>query len=155
MSNEVKQLFGSPTAFTITVASLASSTAGVGRQSTLVDNSSTRYGRLLVFVKLKQGTSPTGNRGAQVYLLRGDGTNRDDGAGASDAALTVLNAQLIGQLVNKPSPATGDVLQGWFVVDEPGKEFGLAIVHDTGVALDSTGGNHLVQFIGVNPEVQS
>lgn len=154
MPTEIKPLFGSPTAFTITLASLASSTAGAGRQSTLVDNSTTRYGRLLVFVKLKQGTSPTGNRGAQVYLLRGDGTNRDDGAGASDAALTVLNSQLIGMLVNKSSPATGDVLQGWFIVEEPGKEFGIAIVHDTGVALDSTGGNHLSQYIGINPEVQ-
>lgn len=154
MPTEIKPLFGSPTAFTITLASLASSTAGAGRQSTLVDNSTTRYGRLLVFVKLRQGTSPTGNRGAQVYLLRGDGTNRDDGAGASDAALTVLNSQLIGMLVNKSSPATGDVLQGWFIVEEPGKEFGIAIVHDTGVALDSTGGNHLAQYIGINPEVQ-
>ena len=154
MSNEIKPLFGSPTAFTITLASLASSTAGAGRQSTLVDNNTTRWGRLLVFVKLKQGASPTGNRAAQVYLLRGDGTNRDDGAGASDAALTVLNSQLIGMLVNKSSPATGDVLQGWFVVDEPGKEFGIAIVHDTGVALDSTAGNHLAQYLGINPEVQ-
>jgi hypothetical protein len=155
MANEIKQLLGASTAMTISLGSLASSTAGAGRQSTMVDNTTTRFGRLLVFVKIKQGTSPTGSRGAQVYLVRGDGSgNRDDAAGASDAALTVLNAQPIGALVNKSSPATGDVLSGWFVVENPGREFGVAIVHDTGVNLDATGGNHDVRYVGINPEVQ-
>ena len=100
MPNAIKDLFSSSTAMTISLGSLASSTSNVGRQSTMIDNSTTRYGRLLVFVKAKLGTSPTGNRSVQVYLLRGDGLgNRDDAAGANDAAITLLNAVPIGALV--------------------------------------------------------
>ena len=155
MPNEVKELFSSVSNFTITLASLASSTAGVGRQSTMIDNTTTRAGRVFVFVKIKQGTSPTSARGVYIYGIRGDATNRDDAAGASDAALTVLNCPLIGVLANKASgAATGDVVQGWFVFDNPGREFGIAIVHDTGVNLDSTEGNHAYKYMLDNPEVQ-
>lgn len=154
MANNIETEFGTATAFTITIASLASSTAGVGRQSTMIDNTTSRYSRLLVYVKFKQGTSPTGNRTVQVFLVRGDGTRRSDAAGASDAAITILNSQPIMTLSNKSSPSTGDVLEGWCVVDDPGPEFGIAIVHDTGVNADSTGGNHSAYYVGMNPEVQ-
>lgn len=156
MANEIKDLFDASTALTITLASLATSTAGVGRQSTLVDNTTNRYQDALVYVKITQGTNPTGNKGVYVYLIRSDNQGTDhvsDGAGASDAGLTVLNAPIIGVMKNKSSPATGDVLYGEFLVNRPGPEWGIAIVHDTAVNLDSTGGNHWVRFIGLNPEV--
>lgn len=154
MANEIKEKFSASTGFTITLASLASSTDGVGRQSTLIDNSTTRYPTVLVYLKVKQGSSPTGNRGVYVYGIRGDGTLRSDGAGASDAGITVLNAPLLGTLINKPSPASGDVLYGEFVFYDPGPEWGIAVVHDTAVNLDSTEGNHDYNWIGVLPEVQ-
>ena len=65
-SNEIKDKFSISAALTITLASLASSIVGVGRQSTLIDNSSDRYQDLLIYVKLTQGTDPVGSRGAQV-----------------------------------------------------------------------------------------
>lgn len=157
MAIEIKDKFSSSTALTITLASLASSTAGVGRQSSIVDNTTNRYQKLIVFVKIKQGTAPTGNRGVYVYLIRddNDATNyRSDGAGASDAAITILNSQLIGVIGNKAAPSTGDDLYGEFVIDTPGHKWGIAIVHDTGVNLDSTGSNHYVRYVGVNPESQ-
>ena len=154
MANEIKEKFSASTGFTITLASLASSTDGVGRQSTLIDNSTSRYPTVLVYLKVKQGSSPTGNRGVYVYGIRGDGTLRSDGAGASDAGITVLNAPLLGTLINKPSPASGDVLYGEFVFYDPGPEWGIAVVHDTAVNLDSTEGNHDYNWIGVLPEVQ-
>ena len=157
MANEIKDKFGASTALTITLASLASSVVGVGRQSTIIDNTSLRYQDLKLYVKIKQGTSPTGNKGVQVYLISVDnhGTpHRSDGAGASDAGLTVLNADLIGVLVNKASPSTGDVLYGEFLIRRPGPKWGIAIVHDTVVNLDSTGSNHWVRYIGLNPELQ-
>lgn len=154
MANEIKEKFSTPAGFTITLASLASSTAGVGRQSTLIDNSTTRYRKVIVYLKVKQGTSPTGSRFVYVYGIRGDGTIRSDGAGASDAAFTRLNAVELGVLINKSSPATGDVLTGEFVFENPGPEWGIAIVHDTNVNLDSTEGNHDYNWVGVNPEVQ-
>lgn len=158
MANKILPKFETEASLTITMASLASSTAGVGRQSTMVDNSTTRYKRARLFIKIKLGTSPTSAKGVYVYGLRGDqnGTpSRTDAAGASDAALTVLNAPIIGVLGDKTSgAATGDVLQGEIMFEDLGAEWGVAIVHDTGVALDSTGGNHWVRYVGEEPEVQ-
>jgi hypothetical protein len=157
MPNEVKDLIGASTPLTISLAALASSTSGVGRQSTMVDNTVTRYQDVLVLVKLTQGTNPTGNRGAQVYLIRDDNhasNYRSDGAADVDSALTVLNAQFIGGLGNKSIPATGEPLYGEFLIHRPGPKWGVAIVHDTGVALDASAANHYVRFIGLSSEVQ-
>jgi hypothetical protein len=157
MANEIKDKFSSSTAFTITLASLATSVVGVGRQSDIVDNSVTRYQDVLVYAKIKQGTSPTGSRSVYVYAIRSDANatpHRSDAAGASDAGITILNAELIGVMRNKASPTTGDDLYGEFMLSRPGPGFGIAIVHDTAVNLDSTGSNHWVRWIGLNPEVQ-
>jgi len=145
------EIFGSVTPFTITVASLGSSTTGVGRQSTMVDNSATAYPRVKVLTKIKLGTSPGANAAIFVYAIRGDGAGlRDDNAGASDAALTVKNAELLGSLSTGSSPSTGDVLTKEFDLVSPGKEFGIAIFQNTGAALDSTAGNHTVEYYGIS-----
>jgi hypothetical protein len=158
-TNEITDRFDSSTALTITVSALASSTAGVGRQSTIVDNTANKYLDVLVYVKITLGTSPTGNRAVYVYLIRSDnhGTiHQSDGAGASDAALTVLNAQLIGTITDKSSPATNDILWGEFLVHRPGPKWGIAIVHDTGVNLKTEAGtDHWVRFVGLNPDIQA
>lgn len=155
-TSEIRAKFGASTAFAITLASLASSTSGVGRQSDMVPNTAC-YTRLIISIKLTQGTSTTGMRGAYVYLIRGDGNatpHRSDGAGASDAALTVLNARLIGTIRNLASGNDGVALYGEFVVDDPGPQFGIAIVHDTGANLNSTAGNHWARYVGVTDEAQ-
>jgi len=157
MANEIKDKFGTSSALSITLASLANSS---GRQSTLVDNSSVRYQDVLVFVNVKNSSSaaPNSYSTVEVYLIRSDNDatteHRDDGAGTSDAALTPLNAQLIGALRNKGSPSAGDVLKGSFIVHRPGPEWGIAIFNRTGQSLDSTGSNHWVRYVGVNTEVQ-
>ena len=144
-------------ALTITLASLAASTAGVGRQSTLVNNSS-KYPAALVAIKTKLGTSPTAGT-VQVYLIRTDDstpTIADDGAGLSDAALTVVGAQFLGTLPTKASPSTGDVLQAVFDTAPCGPlcgYWGIAIVNSTGVALDSTGGNHTAEYLYYQDEM--
>ncbi len=154
--HEIESSFSASTAFAITLASLASSTAGVGRQSDMVDNTTTRYGRVLVYLKITQGTNPA-TGGVSVYLLRGDNhatPHRADGAGASDAALTVLNARLIGYFVNDAAPATGEVIYGECVIDEPGPKFGVCIVQSTTVNLNAVEANHWVRYVGINPEIQ-
>ena len=164
MANEIKDKFAASTALTFKVDSagagairgLASSTAGVGVQSDVVDNTTNKYQDLEILVNIKQGTSPTGNKGVQFYIVRcdDDGTpHRDDGAGAGFAALTVLNCELIGTLLNKAAPSTGDVLKGSFKVSRPGPKWAIAVVHDTVAALDDST-NHWVRYIGLNPEVQ-
>ena len=158
MANEIKDKFSSSTAMTITLAGLGSSASLVGRQSTLVDNTTARYGRLLVYYNIKLGTSPTGNKSIFFYLIRGDDDatpHRDGSAGASDAAWTAQEGMApVWVERDKASPSTGDVIKGSFIVDIPGPEWGIGVVHDTGVNLDSTGGNHWVRYVGLNPEVQ-
>jgi hypothetical protein len=158
MANKILPKFETAGTLTISLGSLASSTSGVGRQSTMVDNSTNRYKRVRLFLKIKLGTTPTSAKAIYVYGLRGDlnGTpHRTDGAGASDAALTVLNAPLIGVIKNKDSGAsTGDNCYGEVIFEDPGPEWGIAIVHDTAVNLDATGGNHYARYIGEEPEVQ-
>lgn len=61
MPIEIKELFDASTALTISLGGLASSTVGAGRQSDIVDNTVNRYQDVLLFVKLKQGTTPTGS----------------------------------------------------------------------------------------------
>lgn len=153
MANVIKDKFAGTTV-AITVASMASSVLGVGQQSDAQDNSTLGYGRLQIFVKIKLGPSPTGNRAVYVYFIRGDGTNREDGAGAADAAYTAKNVGTLGILNTGPSPSTGDVLQAIYTVVSPGPQWVVAISHDTVAALDSSGASHLVSYIGLNPEVQ-
>ncbi len=157
MANEIRDLHDASTALTITLASLATSTVGVGRQSTIVDNTTNLYMDILVYVKIELGTSPVGDKSVQVYIILDDNhatNHRSDGAGASDAGLTILNATLIDVMRDLSSPSTGDILYGEFLVNRPGPKWGIAITHDTGVNLDSTGSNHWVRFVGINPNVQ-
>lgn len=155
MANTIKDLFGTPTAFTITLASLADSAVGVGQQATLVSNASPGFSAVMVVVQIKQGTSPVANGAVYVYGIRGDGTGvNDDGAGASDAAFTAKNVDQLGVLPNGSAPATGDVLTKSFLFLRPGPLFGVAIVNNTGVALDATPGNHVVKYYEVDPQVQ-
>lgn len=137
--------------FTITLASLATSTAGAGRQSTLLNNSS-NYPYAQGFVKVKLGTSPSAGL-VQVYLIQGDDstpTMATDSAGATNAAITILGARLIASSPCKASPATGDLVQVDFDTRDTGAVlapyWGIAVVHSTGVNLDSTEGNHLYKY---------
>lgn len=153
MANAIKPLFGSPAALTISLASLASSAGGAtARQSTIVDNSTTRYSRIHLYPKVKLGTTPTVSKLVYFWLLKSDGTNRTDGAGTTDAALTVKNAELIGTAVT--TATTGENIQPHFTIENPGKEWGIAVGHDSVAALDSTGGNHVINWIGVVDEIQ-
>ena len=160
MANEIKDKFGSSTALTITLASLAASDAGVGRQSTLIDNTSDRWSEIYIFVRVRQHASltPISNRAVYVYLLRADDHATEyitDGGGTSDAALTIKNANLAGpQMYNGTSPAAGDFLHVDFVMKNPGRQWGIAIVNSTGKSLHVTGSNHYIHWYGANPEVQ-
>ncbi len=156
MANEIKAKYGSPTSLTCTLASLASSTAGVGRQTTLVDNSSNKFQRVHIYFKVTTGTSPTANKSIQFYLLKFDAgssaTLATDAAGATDAGLTVVTADQVYAVPTSNGSNTAYV--GTFVVDNPGPGWALCIVHDTAVALHATGGNHSLEYVGDNPEVQ-
>lgn len=152
----IKETFASATSMTITLASLASSTSGVGRQSTLVDNTTNLYLSAIVYLKVTVGTTPTANTPIYVYLIRYDNSAiADDGAGTTDAGLTVVNSPLLGTIV---CTATTSNTAYYGVFDTSsfgslGPKWGIAVVNSTAVALNATGGNHVVNFIGVTKSV--
>lgn len=138
--------FTGPSTLTITLASLASSTVGVGRQSTLVTSNTARSA--LIACKITMGTTPTINTLIYVYLIRGDGTLNDDNAGASDAGLTIINAPLLGTILC--SAATSNVsYYGVFdtkFLGSLGPSFGIAVVNSSGAALNATAGNFTCEY---------
>ena len=159
-TNKVLDYFGASTAFTITLAGLASSVAGVGQQSTLLDNKdagSRGHRRALVFFKITLGANPTANKSVAFYLIRGDdhGTpSRTDAAGANDAGLTVKNAQCC-YVAQNITAVTGEVVQGEFVIENLGPEWGIAVVHDTAVNLDADAGDHHVRYVYIDDDIQA
>jgi hypothetical protein len=157
MASEVKELYSSAAALTISLESLASSTTGVGRQATVVDNSTTRYGRIKVSASIKLGTSPTASTAVIVYQISSDAAGtpiRTDGAGASNAAWTRKSAPAIFVLPTGPAPSTGDVLSGEGYFDTPGPGWAVGVVNATGASLNSTTANHVVNWISADPESQ-
>lgn len=160
MANAIKPLFASPVALTLSFApgavGMASSTTGVGRQSTMVDNSTNRYKRIQLSLKVTMGTTPTVNRNVYVHLIRDnrDATAiRDDNAGTTDAAFTIINAPLLMALTNT-STSTGTILRGNCVFEDPGPGWGIGIYHDCVAALDATESNHVLSFVGISDEIQ-
>ena len=153
MANEIQNKLGSRTALTITLNSLASSSSRVGRQSTLIDNSSTQFTKIEISVKVTSVGTPTANTALYVHLIRGNGTERSDSAGASDAALTQLNADLIGILKVGGSPSSGQVLEGSWIIHDPGREWGIQVWHDMTAALHGSAGN-AASYVAIVPEVQ-
>lgn len=141
-----KDVFGSATTFTITLASLASSTAGVGRQSNLITGNTAKSA--FIAVKFTAGTTPTANSLVYVYLIRGDGTITDDNAGSSDAGITVINAPLLGAILI--SAATSNATYyGFFdtkFLGSLGSNFAIAIVNSSGATANATGGNFAAEY---------
>lgn len=155
MPTEVKDKFSTASRANISLDYLLGSSAGVGRQSDFIDNTTTRYQKVLVYAKLTQSGTVTGNKAGQIYGLRSDDANhRTDGAGTSDAAITFLNAPLIGIITNKSSPSAGDVVYGEFVFDTPGPKFAFGVSQDMCQSLSPGTGANWIYWVGVNPEAQ-
>lgn len=98
----------SNSSITITLTTLADSAA---RQSTAIDNSTNLFLDALVFLKLKSGASSVSATGvANIYAFgtADGGTTYTEGAGASDAAITLVsptNLRFVGS-VNMVANAT-------------------------------------------------
>lgn len=148
-------------AITITLASLASSTAWAGRASTAVNNTSNLDLDHLVSGKIKLGTSPTVSKTVQVYAYAAQsiasGTpTYPDGITGSDAAKTMTSANVAYACLRFLWAGTTDATTG-LVLEMPPTSiaqafgsvppyWGLFVVHDSGVNLDSTGSNHAMQY---------
>lgn len=148
-------------AITITLASLGSTTTWQGRASTAVNNTSNLDLDHLVSGKIKLGTSPTVSKTVQVYayaaqsIASGTPTYPDSITG-SDAAKTMTSANVAYACLRLLWAGVTDATTG-LVLEMPPTSlaqafgsvppyWGLFVVHDSGVALDSTGGNHSMQY---------
>lgn len=156
MANEIRTKMITKATFTCTIASLAN---GNARQSDMIANSN-NYPAALVFFKIKSGAAaPTAGASYDIYLLRGNDSAssdfRTDGAGASDAAITIQNAKLLGSIFATADAATN--FYGSFDTSQYGplgSEWGIAVKNSSGQALDSTEGNHYKGYRYYVPEVQ-
>lgn len=152
----IKETFASVASFTLTLSSLANSAVGVGRQSTLVDNTTNRYLSALISLNIKVGTTPTANSLIYIYLIRqnNDGTPiADDNAGASDAGITIINAPLLGTILVPDATSNANYRKTFDTsfLGPLGPKWGIAVVNSSGVALNSTEGAY--SWIGVTKDV--
>lgn len=156
MASEIQIKTDTKATFTITLASL---TNGSARQSTMITNTNKRPGALVTLKITSGAAAPTAGTTYEVYVLRGDdpasSTYRTDGAGASDAAITILNAKLIGAIVVTASAATafyGEFDTG--IAGPLGPEWGIAVRNNSGQALSTTEADHLKGYVAYVGEAQ-
>jgi hypothetical protein len=152
MASEIRTKMIASAAFTITLDSLAS---GSARQSTLLSNSN-NYPAANIYVCLQSGASaPVAGALYEVYLIRSDGTITDDGAGASDAAITIENSPLLGTIVVTAS--TNKSFYGVFDTSSfgpLGSTWGIAIKNGTSQALHASVSTNAVRYSYYVPEAQ-
>lgn len=150
--------YGSSAAVTITLASLASDTNLLaGRESTAIDNTSSKFLDYLVAGRITTGTSPTASRNIEVwcYAQLEDTPTYPDVFDGSDSNETITNVgiknavlKLVASIGTTNSsnvaydfgPVSVASLFGGVVP----KRFGFFVVHNTAVNLNSTGGNHAI-----------
>jgi hypothetical protein len=159
MSTTFKPLYGtSNQAITITLASLAAS-ATVGRESTVIDNSSNLYLDILLFVMFETGTV-AGNKQILLYSYgtADGGTTYTEAATGSDAAFTrkdpttLRPVAVIPAVTNSFIHKTGpfSLAQAWGGVLP--QKLGLVFCNDSGAALSGTAGNNKMFYQGVQAQ---
>lgn len=160
MASSIKTEYGTNgQTFTCTMASLANNGA---RQSTSVSNTTDLFVDVLVMLKVKTGASGTTSTGVVNVYVFGSvdaGTTHTEGAGTTDAAITLTaptNARFIG-LVNAVANATTYV-GGPFSVAAAfngalPEKWGIIVENKTGGALDATEGNHAKLWQGVKAQI--
>lgn len=157
-------LYGTPTAFTWTIASKASDTNLLaGFESTAVDQKDTLDAvDVLIGGKFTTGTTPTASRQIEVWCYASyDDAEFTAAAAGADGALTVTaESKVQMRLVTIiPTHGTSDTAYKWgpFSVARlfggvVPVQFGLWFVHNTGVNLNATAGNHEAYYITLKYE---
>lgn len=162
----------STVSLTVTLASLATGSAGVfttGREAAFVDNSTNRDLDHILRGRITTGTTPTASRRIIVYafvpriITSGTPTWPDQCTG-SDAARSwtsdnVLNAatrQVAAMVIDSTSDRsydfTGVSVAALFGGMLPSR-YGIYVAHDTGAALNSTSGNHVIAYERIQADI--
>lgn len=147
----VNNAYSSATAITITLTSLSDNAA---RQSTEIDNTSNLYLDALVRIKTEGLAGSTDTVNVYAYGQVGNDV-RTDSAGATDAAITVRNARLIGVIqMNATTPVVSGPMSvaSAFGGALPPK-WGIIVENNSGASLSSTAADHDVDFVGITATV--
>lgn len=159
----VKTAYAGWTAITITLASLAtSSTWTVGRESTVVDNTSNLYDDVLVAGRITTGTTTATSAAILVYAYSViDTSTYPTPFTGSDAGLTLTSANQAGGFLKLAAVLTTHTSAETSVAHEfafglaqlfggivPPK-WGLFVAHNTNVNLHATAGNHVINYNGI------
>ena len=151
--------YASASDISITLASLASDTNLLaGQESSAVDNTVNGYRDYWVSGKITTGTSPTASRQIEVWAIGSpDGTLWPDVFDGTNSAETIslasVKASVCRFVANMATTSTSDedyyfgpvLLSSVFGGDIPPK-FVLFVVHNTGVNLNATSGNHYIRL---------
>ncbi len=156
------------TAITLTLASLASSsTLVVGRQSTVVDNTSNQYVDAILSGQVTTGTSPTAGKQLELWLygplkvatstFTYPVATTTALTGSDGAATFILeqkyNLQLAWSTFNVGTTDTKYAIGPLSVAAVFGGvmplKFGAFFTHNTGVNLNSTAANHWLHYTGI------
>ena len=156
---DLKLSYPAASDLTVTLASLASDTNLLtGRESATIDNSTNLYLDILISGKITAGTSPTAARSIEVWAVGSwDGTNWPDVFDGTESAETITSADIKASVCRfVAAMATANVtdrayhfgpvsLASAFGGTLPPKVV-LFVTHSTGVALNSTAGNHQIRL---------
>jgi hypothetical protein len=156
---DLKLSYPAASDLTITLASLASDTNLLtGRESAAIDNTANLYLDILVSGKITAGTSPTASRSIEVWAVGSwDGTNWPDVFDGTESAETITSADIkasVCRYVAAMATANTSDRAYHFGPVSLASAFGgtlppkvvLFVTHSTGVALNSTAGNHQIRL---------
>lgn len=155
---DVKIAYAASAAYTITLASLAtSSTLLVGRESTAVSNTTNKYLDELVAGLITTGTTPTVSTNIEVHCIGAlnDTPLYPDVFDGTDSAETITSANvkagIVVPIANLVVTATSNI--GYYFLPVGIRRFFgdamppahvLFVTHNTAVNLNSTGGNQAI-----------
>ena len=144
----VKRTYATKATITITLTSLGS---GNGRESTVIDNTITRYRDVNIRVLTKGQGGSTAFLDLFLYESLGDAVFTD-GATGVDAAFTAanrLNARPIFSIRMNAANAVCGAFKLSDVTRVVPSKFGLIAINNSGAALSVTAGDHVVEFEGI------
>lgn len=164
-------LSNSFTSLTWTLTSLATS-AGLtaGREATAFANGSSLYADAEINGKIRVGTTPTINTSILVYafmalddtitwpdqMTGADGNRSITTLGVGQSFLRLIAALNVdATTTDRDYPFTCPSLAAVLGFSLLGKNVGFWAVHNTGVNLNSAGGNHVIKIRGFNPIIPS
>lgn len=163
---DIKSAYGSSSALACTMASLASSSTFVaGRASAAYDNTTNLYLDVLLAGKVTVGTTPTINTEIHIDVVAlQDDTTWPDTFGGTDADVTVTSVGvskgylrraatlIVDATTSNRAYAFGPISVAQLFGGTLPKKFQVFVTHNTGVNLNSTGGN---QVLSVTPQYQT